>query len=147
MRKPIPLLAAPLLLILTLTGCGTVTRLQQTGQTLFTAARLSDLKLVGVKTGPAVPIQAAPAASTDSTLKDLDAVRQAVGQLLSQGPVGVLLPITQVGKTTPWWIFCPAGEMQDRCEAIPPNARVTFAGQPLGHGTVLLPTHLAWSAQ
>jgi hypothetical protein len=141
MKTPIPLLAASSLLALALTGCGTGTRLQQAGATLFTAAKLSDLKLVGVKTGPAVPVQAAPAGSTD------DATRQLFAQLLSQGPVGVLLPISEVGKTTPWWIFCPAGDLQARCEEIPPNARVTFSGQPLGHGTVLLPTRLTWSQQ
>ena len=144
MRKPLPLLAAPLFLTLALTGCGTATRLQQAGATLFTAAKLSDLKLVGVKTGPPVPVQAAPAASTDPTA---EATRLVLTQLFGQGPVGVLLPITEVGKTAPWWIFCPAGELQARCEAIPPNARVTFSGQPLGRGTVLLPTRLTWSQQ
>jgi hypothetical protein len=145
MKTRIPLLAAPFLLAFTLTACGTVTRLQQAGQTLFTAAKLADLKLVGVKTGPAIPLQAAPAA-TPATAAD-EATRQAVTQLLGQGPMGVLLPITEVGKTAPWWIFCPAGDMQTRCEAIPPNARVTFAGQPLGRGAVLLPTRLTWSQQ
>jgi hypothetical protein len=148
MKTRIPLLAAPLFLTLALTGCGTVTRMQQAGATLFTAAKLSDLKLIGVKTGPAIPVQAAPTAAASVTTGSADeATRQAFTQLLAQGPVGVLLPITQVGKTTPWWIFCPAGDLQARCEEIPPNARVTFSGQPLGHGTVLLPTRLTWSAQ
>jgi hypothetical protein len=143
MKTRIPLLAAPLFLTLTLTGCGTVTRLQQAGQTLFTAAKLADLKLIGVKTGPAVPLQATPTPAATTTD---EATRQAVTQLLGQGSLGVLLPITQVGKTAPWWIFCPAGDMQTRCEEIPPNARVTFSGQPLGRGAVLLPTRLTWSA-
>jgi len=150
MKTRLPLLAAAFFLTLTLTGCGTVTRLQQAGQTLFTAAKLADLKLIGVKTGPAVPLQAAPVPATASastaTTAD-EATRQAVTQILGQGPVGVLLPITEVGKTAPWWIFCPAGDMQTRCEQIPPNARVTFSGQPLGRGTVLLPTRLTWSQQ
>jgi hypothetical protein len=153
MNTRIPHLAAAFLLAFTLTACGTVTRLQQAGQTLFTAAKLADLKLVGVKTGPAIPLQATPAASATPANTAgpadpaADATRQTVTQLLGQGPVGVLLPITEVGKTTPWWIFCPAGAMQSRCEEIPPNARVTFAGQPLGRGTVLLPTRLTWSQQ
>jgi hypothetical protein len=148
MKTRTPLLAAPLFLTLALTGCGTVTRMQQAGATLFTAAKLSDLKLIGVKTGPAVPVQAAPTSTSPITTGSADeATRQAFTQLLAEGPVGVLLPITQVGKTAPWWIFCPAGDLQARCEEIPPNARVTFSGQPLGHGTVLLPTRLTWSAQ
>ncbi len=155
MKTRLPLLAAAFFLTFTLTGCGTVTRLQQAGQTLFTAAKLADLKLIGIKTGPAVPLQAAPvpaasvaapAASAAAAIAD-EATRQTVTQLLGQGPVGVLLPITEVGKTAPWWIFCPAGDMQTRCEQIPPNARVTFSGQPLGRGTVLLPTRLTWSQQ
>jgi len=148
MKTRLPALAAAFFLTFTLTGCGTVTRLQQAGQTLFTAAKLADLKLIGVKTGPAVPLQAAPGLVTSATTTAADeATRQTVAQLLGQGPVGVLLPITEVGKTAPWWIFCPAGDMQTRCEQIPPNARVTFSGQPLGRGTVLLPTRLTWSQQ
>ena len=146
MKTRLPLLAVPFFLTLTLTGCGTLTRLQQVGQTLFTAAKLADLKLIGVKTGPVVPLQATPAPATPAGTTAADeATRQAATQLLGQGSLGVLLPFTEVGKTTPWWIFCPAGEMQTRCEAIPSNARVTFSGQPLGRGTVLLPTRLTWS--
>jgi hypothetical protein len=133
--SPLPLLAA-LVLALGLTGCGTLTRLAQplgqAGAALFTSSTLSDLVLTGVKTGPLVPVQAAPAAGLD----------------LESGPAtGVLLPITQVGETTPWWIFCPAGPLQKRCEEVPANARVTFTGRPLGHGSVLLPSRLTWSAQ
>jgi hypothetical protein len=143
-RNPIPILAA-LTLAVALAGCGPLSRLTrplgQAGAALFTSATLSDLELVGIKTGPVVPVQAAPADHFD------EASRQVLDQLLGQGPVGVLLPITQVGETAPWWIFCPAGELQARCEEIPANARVTFAGQPLGRGTVLLPTRLTWSAR
>jgi hypothetical protein len=128
----LPLLAA-LVPALGLTGCGTLTRLAQplgqAGAALFTSSTLSDLVLTGVKTGPLVPVQAA-------------------ADLLGGSPAaGVLLPITQVGETTPWWIFCPAGPLQKRCEEVPANARVTFTGRPLGHGSVLLPSRLTWSAQ
>jgi hypothetical protein len=143
-RNPIPILAA-LTLAVALAGCSPLSRLTrplgQAGAALFTSATFSDLELVGIKTGPVVPVQAAPADHFD------EAPRQVLDQLLGQGPVGVLLPITQVGETAPWWIFCPAGELQARCEEIPANARVTFAGQPLGRGTVLLPTRLTWSAR
>ncbi|HKH48599.1 MAG TPA: hypothetical protein VKM72_28375 [Thermoanaerobaculia bacterium] len=132
-----PLFAALVALAIGLTGCGTLTRLTrplgQAGETLFTSATLADLTMVGIKTGPVVPVQAAPS----------DHLTAEIGQ----GLVGVLLPITRVGETAPWWIFCPAGELQARCEEIPPNARVSFAGQPLGRGPVLLPTRLSWSAQ
>ena len=145
-RTPqIPTLAA-LTAALLLTGCGTVSRfaapLGQAATTLFTSATLADLQMVGVKTGPLVPVQAAPSADPDA------GAQPELTQLLGEAPaVGVLLPITRVGETTPWWIFCPAGELQKRCEEIPPNARVTFTGHPLGRGAILLPTRLTWSDQ
>jgi hypothetical protein len=145
-RTPqIPTLAALTAAIL-LTGCGTLTRLAQpltqASSALFTSATLSDLVLVGIKTGPSIPVQAAP---SNGLTEEAD---PQLTPLLTEGPsIGVLLPITQVGETTPWWIFCPAGDLQEKCEQIPPNARVTFAGKPLGRGTVLLPTRLTWSAQ
>lgn len=137
-RKPhIPLLAALVALALGLTGCGTLTRLaqplSQAGSALFTSATLSDLVLTGVKSGPLVPVQAAASSGLD---------------LPGGAPAaGVLLPITQVGETTPWWIFCPAGPLQKRCEEVPANARVKFTGRPLGRGTVLLPSRITWSEQ
>lgn len=134
-RNPVPLLAALVALALGLTGCGTLTRLAQplgqAGTALFTSTSLSDLVLTGVKTGPLVPVQAAPSSGLD---------------VLGGAPVaGVLLPITQVGETTPWWIFCPAGPLQKRCEEVPANARVTFTGRPLGRGSLLLPSRITWS--
>jgi hypothetical protein len=144
-RNPFPVVAALLFLVLT-TGCSTAARLarplSQATTALFTSATLSDLKLTGIKTGPAIPVQAEP---TGAALDD--ATQQAITQIRRQGPVGILLPVTKVGETTPWWIFCPAGELQARCEAIPANATVTFSGQPLGHGMVLLPNRLTWTAQ
>lgn len=134
--NPVPLLAVLVTLVLGLTGCGTLTRLAQPlGQAstaLFTSTSLSDLVLTGVKTGPLVPVQAAPSSELD---------------LGGTPTAGVLLPITQVGETTPWWIFCPAGPLQKRCEEVPANARVTFTGRPLGRGSLLLPSRLTWSEQ
>jgi hypothetical protein len=147
-RNPFPVVAALLFLALT-TGCSTAARLarplSQATTALFTSATLSDLKLTGIKTGPAIPVQAEPATSAGVPLDD--ATQQAISQIRRQGPVGILLPVTKVGETTPWWIFCPAGELQAQCESIPANARVTFSGQPLGHGMVLLPSRLTWTAQ
>jgi uncharacterized protein YceK len=137
-------------LVLALTGCGTVSRLtgplKQAATTLFTSATLADLQMVGVKTGPLVPLQAATA-GTSSTILGPDIQQELAGVLGQAPPLGVLLPITRVGETTPWWIFCPAGELQKLCEEIPPNARVSFTGHPLGRGAVLLPTRLTWSDQ
>jgi hypothetical protein len=149
-KTPFPILTtlAALLLLLTLTACTTTARLTrpmtQATAALFTTATLSDLKLTGIKTGPVLPVQATPAESASSADP---ATLQAITQLRTQGPVGVLLPVTKVGETTPWWIFCPAGEQQARCESIPLNSRVTFSGQPLGHGMVLLPNRLTWTAR
>ncbi|HKH45545.1 MAG TPA: hypothetical protein VKM72_12850 [Thermoanaerobaculia bacterium] len=134
-RNPIPLLAALVALGLGLTGCGTMTRLakplRQAGSAVFTSATLSDLVLTGVKSGPLIPVQASPSGGLD--------------QETSVPAAGVLLPIMQVGETTPWWIFCPAGPLQKRCEEVPANARVTFTGRPLGRGSLLLPSRITWS--
>jgi hypothetical protein len=148
MRRTPPLfsiLAALLTAAFVFTGCGTVSRLArplgQAATTFFTSATLTDLQMTGVKSGPLIPIQAgaagAPVLGEES--------RQELAGVLGQAPLGVLLPIFRVGETTPWWIFCPAGALQAICEEIPPNARVTFSGRPLGHGAVLLPTRLTWS--
>lgn len=142
-RNRLPLLTIFFSLTLILAGCGTAARLarpmRQAGTALFTSATFADMELVGIKTGPVIPVEASPSNHLDET------TLLAIGQLVTQGPVGVLLPITEVGQTVPWWIFCPAGDLQARCEEIPSNARVTFAGQPLGRGTVLLPTRLTWT--
>jgi len=148
-RTPqIPTLAALMTAVLVLSGCGTVSRLtaplSQAATTLFTSATLADLQMVGVKTGPLVPVQAGAAGTSFIPGEE---AHQELAQVLGQAPLGVLLPVTRVGETTPWWIFCPAGELQKRCEEIPPNARVAFTGHPLGHGAVLLPTRLTWSGQ
>jgi hypothetical protein len=143
------LLTAALLLT---TGCTTVSRLTaplaQAATAAFTSATLADLQLVGIKTGPLVPLQATPG-GTSPVLLGEEAHQELAGVLGTLGPtpVGVLLPITRVGESTPWWIFCPAGELQKRCEEIPPNARVTFTGHPLAGGVLLLPTRLTWSAR
>lgn len=142
-RTPVPLLAVLVALALGLTGCGTVTRLvqplSQAGAALFTSSTLSDLVLTGVKSGPLVPVQAAPSGG-------LGQETGVPSDLLGGAPAaGVLLPITQVGETAPWWIFCPAGPLQKRCEEVPANARVTFTGRPLGRGALLLPSRITWS--
>jgi uncharacterized protein YceK len=145
-RIPVSIL---LVLTLLLTGCGTLNRLtgplSQAATTLFTSATLADLQLVGVRTGPLVPVQAGPVNASTTILGE--ETRQELASLLGEASLGVLLPISRVGETTPWWIFCPAGELQARCEEIPPNAQVTFTGHPLGQGVVLLPTRLTWSAR
>jgi hypothetical protein len=138
------LLTAALLLTI---GCTTVSRLTaplaQAATAAFTSATLADLQLVGIKTGPLIPLQAAPDGVSPLILGE--EARHDLASVLGQAPLGVLLPITRVGETTPWWIFCPAGELQKRCEEIPANARVNFTGHPLAGGVLLLPTRLTWS--
>lgn len=145
MRRPsYPLvLAVALTAALLLSGCGLhhiTGPLHEATTAVFTSAAFADLQLVGVKTGPLVPVQAGTSAIPDRDVKEL-------ADVLGHSPLGVLLPITKVGETTPLWIFCPAGKFQKRCEEIPSNARVRFAGQPLGRGGLFFPTHLTWSAR
>ena len=145
-----PTLAALLTAALLLTtGCTTATRLArplaQAATAAFTSATLADLQLIGIKTGPLIPLQATPDGASPLILGE--EARQDLAGVFGQAPLGVLLPITRVGETTPWWIFCPAGELQKRCEEIPPNARVNFTGHPLAGGVLLLPTRLTWSAR
>lgn len=143
----LPVFAVILTAALLFSGCGTLNRLMdplnQVTDILFSSASFADLQVVGVKTGSPIPIQA-DAFGTSATLGE--EARQELVSALGQASLGVLFPITEIGKTNPWWIFCPAGEMQKRCEEIPAHARVTFTGRPL-HGVVFLPTHLAWSGQ
>jgi hypothetical protein len=125
------------------TGCSSLSRLAdpfgQAASAVFTETKLEDLQLVGVKSGPLLPVQAGtfPFAVGEES--------QELAGHFAELSLGVILPITRVGETTPWWIYCPAGEMQRRCEEVPANARVTFTGRPLDHGVVLLPTRLTWS--
>lgn len=142
-RVAVPVVAV--LLAATLTGCGTVGRLtgplSQAATALFTSATLADLQLKGIKSGPLIPVQAGAAGTSVLGAE----TRQDLASVLGGAPLGALLPISRVGETTPWWIFCPAGTLQTICEEIPPNAQVTLSGHPLGHGAVLLPTRLTWS--
>ena len=142
-RVVVPVLAG--LFAATLTGCGTVSRLtgplSQAATALFTSATLTDLQMTGVKSGPLIPVQDG---GTGTSALGAE-IQQELAGVLGEAALGVLLPISRLGETTPWWIFCPAGELQAICEEIPPNAQVTFFGRPLGHGAVLLPTRLNWS--
>jgi hypothetical protein len=135
--------AVAVLILLLTTGCGTISRItkpvRNASAAAFTGASTSDLKFEGVKSGPAVVIQAIPVGNLD------ERTRTSLEELLGAKPVGVLLPITRVGETKPWWVFCPAGEMEQTCTSIPSNARVAFSGQPLGVGGVWVPTRLTWS--
>ena len=142
-----PIFAAASAAALLLSGCGTLSRLSgplDRGATvLFTSATFDDLQMVGIKTGPSIPVKAGTFVTSATLGKE---ALQELNDALGQASLGILLPITKVGETIPWWIFCPAGELQKRCDEIPRNARVTFTGHPLGRGSVYLPTHLRWSS-
>ncbi len=148
-KLPSSVLAAGLLTAaLPLAGCATLSGfsgvLDRAATVLFTSATLADLQVVGVKSGPVIPLGAG---SFDTSAASGQGPIQELANVLGQIPLGVLLPITKVGETTPMWIFCPAGKLQKRCEEVPANARVTFAGEPLGHSVVFLAHHVTWSAQ
>lgn len=129
-------------------GCGPLNHLSrplgQAATTLFTSATFADLQMIGVRTGPVIPVQAG--SCIPSTIP-VEGIGHRPADILGQEVLGVLLQITKVGETTPRWMFCPAGELQKRCEEVPSNARVTFTGQPLGSSFVFLPTRLTWSAR
>jgi hypothetical protein len=142
------ILAAVSTAALLFSGCATLNRfsgpLDRAATVLFTSATLSDLQVVGIKAGPGIPIKASGLGTSASIGQEPS---QELSDILGQTSFGILVPITRVGETSPWWIFCPSGGLQKRCEEIPSNARVTFTGQPLGHSVIYLPTHLTWSAQ
>lgn len=144
-RPPYPLILAVVsTAALLLSGCGLqrfTSPLGHAATAVFTSAKFADLHMIGISSGPLVPLEAGtPAAAPGKELP------QELTEILGKARLGVLLPITKVGETTPWWIFCPPGELQKRCEEIPANARVSFTGLPLGHSGLFLPTHLTWSA-
>jgi hypothetical protein len=136
--------AAPWVILITLlpilSGCAAWSRatrpIRQAGAAAFTGASVADLSFEGNKTGACVPIQAIPAGNVS------DDTSRALMEALGAKPVGCLLPLTRVGETKPWWIFCAAGEMEQNCSSIQLNSRVSFAGQPLGVGGVWIPSRL-----
>lgn len=94
----------------------------------------ADAEWSGIKSGPTVSI----VASLDPRIAALGPLLTLTGQA---DPVGVLLPVTLVGETAPRWVLCES-KLVAKCNAIPLNASVSFAGLPLGPGILWRPSRL-----
>lgn len=125
MKKSLFLL--PILAIL-FTSCASMRAIFPGGVTA------SDAEWSGIKTGPAVSI----IGSLDSRVAPLAAIAAAFGQ---NDPIGVLLPLTPAGDTSPRWVIC-SEKLAAVCNGIPINTRVHFAGQAVGPGVLWRPTRL-----
>lgn len=79
----------------------------------------------GIKSGQPASLTA----SLDPRLEALGALLALTGEA---DPLGVLLPVTKIGETTPRWVVCSAGKMAEKCRAIPLNAKVHVTGEPSG---------------
>ena len=117
-----------LLGLVALSGCASLRALVPGGVTP------ADAEWSGVKSGQAVSIVGTvdPRAGAAAVVLDL------LGQA---DPVGVLLPVTLIGETQPRWVLC-TDAFAAKCRAIPLNAKVNFAGQPIGPGVLWKPSRL-----
>lgn len=97
----------------------------------------SDSEWHGVKSGPHISITGIAAA--DPRAQAAIGILDILGQ---SDPLGVLLPVTMIGETVPRWVLCEAGTFADKCKQIPLNAKVHFAGNPIGPGLLWRPTRL-----
>jgi len=94
----------------------------------------ADAEWSGIKSGATVSILA----SLDPRATALTPLLALTGQA---DPVGVLLPVTLVGETIPRWVLCEA-KLAQKCNSIPLNAHVSFAGLPVGPGILWRPSRL-----
>lgn len=125
-----------LISLIGLSGCAAFRTLIPGGVTA------SDAEWSGIKSGEPISIV--------GSIIALDDRAQAVSNLLSMlGQnqqdtlgLGVLLPVVIIGETQPWWILCNTDEMVDKCRRIPINAKVHFAGSPIGPGLLWKPSRL-----
>lgn len=117
-----------LMLLPVLCGCASLRALIPGGVTA------ADAEWSGIKSGPTVSILA----SLDTRVAALGPLLTLTGQA---DPVGVLLPVTLVGETAPRWVLC-SDKLVVKCNAIPLNARVNFAGLPIGPGILWRPSRL-----
>jgi hypothetical protein len=120
-----------LLCCLATSSCATLRTLIPGGVTA------SDAEWSGIKSSSHISITGIAAA--DPRAQAAIGILDILGQ---SDPLGVLLPVTLVGETVPRWILCEAGPMADKCRQIPLNAKVHFAGSPIGPGLLWRPTRL-----
>jgi hypothetical protein len=92
---------------------------------LLGKSSLADAQFEGVKSGEVF-----------SVLGSIDPRADIASQLLSalgqkDFSLGVVMPVTPIGETTPFFILCTE-EFEVKCRNIPLNAKVHFTGSPLG---------------
>lgn len=116
--------ALAVLLALTTVGCSAFRALNP-----FDSVSAADAEFTGVKSGPVVGVTPTLAGALPdpraSALADL------LGAFGQSDPVGVLMPVSLVGETAPRWVLC-ADRFREKCQQIPVNSVIHFAGRPAG---------------
>lgn len=101
----------------------------------FDSVTAADAEWKGVKSGEVQSATLFLARLDPQVAKLLDTpgfgaiLAPAIGQ---RDPIGNMMPVTLVGESIPRWVFCDAATLAKKCSAIPLNAAVSFAGQPVG---------------
>jgi hypothetical protein len=113
---------------LCLSSCSALRTLRPGGATI------ADLEFDGVKSAEVVSV----IGTIDSRVAAVSVLLEALGQA---DPVGVLMPITPIGSTEVRWVLC-AEQWAAKCRAIPLQAKVHFAGQPIGPGLLWKPSRV-----
>lgn len=103
-------------------------------------ATVGDFAIDGVLTRACVPVRVVLDVSGEPGSGGFELENPAAA--LAGRPVGCLLGLTRVGETLPVFIYCPVGELERQCKAIPANARVRVWGQPFGPPGVWTPSRL-----
>lgn len=131
-RVPFHLVAVLLLVALFATGCGMLT-----GPNRF-------MRVLGPE---ATSDFATFEGSLSTRCEDVRAVIGVEAELDAGGSVvGCMMGVTPVGSEERY-VFCPLGQMRDRCRLIPLAARVSINGRPLGDNLAYLPTSVSWAGE
>lgn len=106
----------------------------------FDNVHAADAEWDGVKSGEVISLTAtlASAVSGEGRTSVLASILAALG---ASDPLGVLLPVSIVGDPIPRYILCTEAYYQ-KCKGIPINAKIHFAGRPLGSGSLWSPSRL-----
>jgi len=135
MKRHIATVALLVLVLALSSGCASTWRALIPGG--VTAA---DAEWDGVVAGPTVPavaVVAGLASGGDQRVAALSTILSTV----SQDPIGAFLPVVTAGETTPRWVLCTE-KFLTICQALPVNAAIHFAGQPIGPGILWKPAML-----
>lgn len=126
--------AAILFLALASTACAGLRAINP-----FSSVSATDAEWSGVAGAP-ISVTGSVVASANSDPRTAAAISLLeLGGL--QDPLGVLLPVTAPGETSPRWVLCTA-QWAAKCRAVPLNAKVDFAGAPIGPGILWRPSRL-----